>query len=88
MRPIQSEERPEWLPPMVWRNCLNHWLWRSPGRVVLFLTAVPSLLAALTIADALSGDRLWRVWVFGALTILNAAYAVVYAPRAWRAYHG
>lgn len=91
MRPVQleelqSEERPEWLPPMVWRNRLNGWLWRSPGRVVVFLVSVPCLLAVLTVAVALSGGRLW--WVFCALTVLNAAYAVVYAPRAWRAHRG
>ena len=82
--PSQPEKPPEWIPALWTRGRFNRWFGRSPGRMVVWLTAVPCLLAVVTVVSAQSGG--WLPWAFGALTVWNAAQAVVYVPRAWRAY--
>lgn len=78
VEPTKPEKTPEWVPAMWTSGRFNRWFWRSPGRMVIWLTVVPFLLAVLTLLTARSGG--WLVWVFAALTVWNAAQAVVYVP--------
>ena len=79
-----SEERPDYIPA-VWRGGrLNRWLGQSPRRVFFwFLTAPPiaAVLAAYLFFVAKTGA------IFAlAGTVVLLWQAVVYAPRAWRAW--
>jgi hypothetical protein len=88
MRPIQSDEPPEWVPRMWTRGRFNRWFWRSPIRMIFWLIAVPLVTATVTVAFALAGDRSFWVFVGAAATVFGAAQSVVFVPRAWRAYRG
>jgi hypothetical protein len=66
------------------RGRLNRWFWHSPGRMITWYVAAPTVTAAGTVGLALSGGRSW--WVLAVVTVVLAWQSVVYGPRAWRAY--
>lgn len=80
-----SDKTPDYMPAMWRRGRFNTWFAGSPRRVFIWFLAMPPLAVLFTIYSWLGHSSALKF----ALTVSTAVIcwqAIVYGPRAWRAW--